>query len=377
MIIKKFGVFFLIFLFLFEVFFFGSEESVKMIQIKVQKANIRLKPTIESPIISAAPIASVFFSYQKIGNWYEIDLPPDERGIIVTGFVHESIVNVEEADQGILNRKQNKGAVFFRIRTSKPSSEVKLKPVSDELTISKIPIGVVLSSDFNINGWYKIILPADEHGIQLSGYISEGSVEMIEENRPEKEIKTIHEEMPARIKQQEKTVESKTDKNISENKYKRQVDVLTGFSLAVPGGDMADLFNLGLGVKAAMNIPCIEKPDIDLIGTIEGILFFREAGYIDISWTRLYAGLDGRMNFRINKINPFIQAGFGFYLDLLSIDYYVFSTSGSEFEVGLRLGAGIQIGRFEILGTYHIVDRNMLLISIGYLVKHTKPQTTF
>lgn len=64
------------------------------IRVAVETANIRLKPDFESLVIGQAPLGATFESDQKIREWYRIKLPPDEDGVVLNGFIHESIVEV-------------------------------------------------------------------------------------------------------------------------------------------------------------------------------------------------------------------------------------------------------------------------------------------
>jgi len=73
-----------------------AEAAEMTIRVKVQNANIRLKPTTESMIISQVPIGAVFSLKGAVGEWYKVDLPPDENGVVVTGYIHKSMVEALE-----------------------------------------------------------------------------------------------------------------------------------------------------------------------------------------------------------------------------------------------------------------------------------------
>lgn len=68
--------------------------DVLKVRVTASMANIRLKPSIQSEIISKIPLGSVLDIIKKEGNWYFVKLPPDEKGILVTGYIHQSIVEV-------------------------------------------------------------------------------------------------------------------------------------------------------------------------------------------------------------------------------------------------------------------------------------------
>jgi len=64
------------------------------IRVTATKANIRLKPNSQSAIVSTVPLGAVLEVIKKEANWYFVKLPPDEKGIVVTGYIHQNIVEV-------------------------------------------------------------------------------------------------------------------------------------------------------------------------------------------------------------------------------------------------------------------------------------------
>lgn len=77
----------------------GEAAELKL-RVKVPNANIRLKPATESMIILQAPVGAILKSVGTVGEWYKIDLPPDKDGVVVTGYIHQTMVEVmEEAPQ--------------------------------------------------------------------------------------------------------------------------------------------------------------------------------------------------------------------------------------------------------------------------------------
>lgn len=78
------------------------EGAIGKVRIVVTSANIRLKPGTDSTVIGSAKRGQVFDFLQKTGEWYLITLPPDEKGITVSGYIHQSVVEevkVEAAEQ--------------------------------------------------------------------------------------------------------------------------------------------------------------------------------------------------------------------------------------------------------------------------------------
>jgi hypothetical protein len=78
------------------IFGFTADLTVRVI---ASQANIRLKPDLQSAVVSKVPLGGVLDVIQKEGDWYQIELPPDENGIVVTGFIHASTVEVVKEER--------------------------------------------------------------------------------------------------------------------------------------------------------------------------------------------------------------------------------------------------------------------------------------
>jgi hypothetical protein len=70
----------------------GPESKQDKISIKVRKANIRLMPSLKSPVIHQLSFGAELSPLAKSGLWYRINLPPNAEGIILSGYIHSSIV---------------------------------------------------------------------------------------------------------------------------------------------------------------------------------------------------------------------------------------------------------------------------------------------
>lgn len=62
------------------------------IQVKLESANVRLAPNFESEIIHQVEYGLSLLAVGKIGEWFRVDLPPDKDGIVVSGFIHKTLV---------------------------------------------------------------------------------------------------------------------------------------------------------------------------------------------------------------------------------------------------------------------------------------------
>lgn len=67
-------------------------ESPKKIQVILEKTNIRVEPDFKSEIIRQVQLGIGLQSIAKLGEWYLVNLPPDEEGIIISGYIHQSFV---------------------------------------------------------------------------------------------------------------------------------------------------------------------------------------------------------------------------------------------------------------------------------------------
>ena len=72
-----------------------GEEVLRKLKVVTEQANIRLKPSIGSIIIKQVPEGTILESTGQEGEWYLIQLTPDELEQ-VSGYVHESMVIIIE-----------------------------------------------------------------------------------------------------------------------------------------------------------------------------------------------------------------------------------------------------------------------------------------
>ena len=70
----------------------SAEEN--KIRVAVTEADIRLEPNINSAVMAQIPLGAVLEVRQKKGEWYEVNLPPDDRGFIRRGFIHADFVEI-------------------------------------------------------------------------------------------------------------------------------------------------------------------------------------------------------------------------------------------------------------------------------------------
>ncbi len=66
--------------------------QVKIIKVIVGSANVRLKPDFNSQVITTIPLGTLLEPTSKTGEWYQISVSPDEKGAVITGYIHQSTV---------------------------------------------------------------------------------------------------------------------------------------------------------------------------------------------------------------------------------------------------------------------------------------------
>ncbi len=67
-------------------------ESPKKIQVILERTNIRAEPDFISEVIHQVQLGISVQAVGKAGEWYFVNLPPDEEGLIISGYIHQSFV---------------------------------------------------------------------------------------------------------------------------------------------------------------------------------------------------------------------------------------------------------------------------------------------
>lgn len=142
---KKRGVFFLSILLIGS---FSSASSSSKVRVIAENANIRLKPDISSMIIAQVPLGSILEFTEKIGEWYLVNLPPDEKGFIVSGYIHQSFV--EEVEKDYIPRPQVKEVQPVRTEPVE-KKQIEYEPVKTQ--VPPTPKGKLFSGFFLKFGW--------------------------------------------------------------------------------------------------------------------------------------------------------------------------------------------------------------------------------
>ncbi len=72
----------------------SANASEWTLKIAVEKALIRLKPDMASPVGATVVKGTILESYEKEGEWFRVIYGPDEHGFSVVGYIHSGDVEV-------------------------------------------------------------------------------------------------------------------------------------------------------------------------------------------------------------------------------------------------------------------------------------------
>jgi len=75
-----------------------SRAAKLKVKVKAEKAYIHLWPDVKSQIVGRVPLGTILDLKGKVGKWYWVDLPPDQRAIVRSGYIHQRFA--EEAKEG-------------------------------------------------------------------------------------------------------------------------------------------------------------------------------------------------------------------------------------------------------------------------------------
>ena len=96
----------LVLLFLTATWALASDGAKMKIRVTANAANIRLKPALDSSVIGTARIGQVFDVIQKTGDWYQVNLPPDAQGIVLSGFINKIVVEELAGNEAVIKKEE-------------------------------------------------------------------------------------------------------------------------------------------------------------------------------------------------------------------------------------------------------------------------------
>jgi uncharacterized protein YgiM (DUF1202 family) len=126
------------------LFLFGLAANAANLKVvvKVNAANVRLKPALDSQVIGTAQMGQIFEVQKKTAGWYLVQLPPDPNGSVLSGYLHSSVVKELEEPAEVQKpgaaQKENpslseKTAATVKPQTQKVLAAKKSEPESTSL----------------------------------------------------------------------------------------------------------------------------------------------------------------------------------------------------------------------------------------------------
>lgn len=112
------------------------------VSIKVQMANIRLMPSLQSAVIHQLPSGVELKTLARAGNWYRVNLPPNESGIVLSGYIHHSIVDeIYESVQPAVEPEE-KPVIMEKEPVPAIEPEKKVEPAVVQTAASGLPLWI-------------------------------------------------------------------------------------------------------------------------------------------------------------------------------------------------------------------------------------------
>ena len=102
------------------------------VRVKVASANVRLKPNIDSLVIGKTALGQTFEVLKKEGDWYLVELPPDEKGTVISGYLHASVTEIVGSEAAPVEAEPE---VVEKPKTEKPKAE-KPKPAARRTSVA-------------------------------------------------------------------------------------------------------------------------------------------------------------------------------------------------------------------------------------------------
>lgn len=106
---------------------FSQTEGMK-VRVKVRRADVREQPSIQGEIIAVVKRGNIFQVDGKEGEWYLIRFPLKLEGLVLPGYIHESVVEVVGAEL--------------------PPSEIKIPKKRSEEKSRKFGAGLIIGGSF-------------------------------------------------------------------------------------------------------------------------------------------------------------------------------------------------------------------------------------
>jgi hypothetical protein len=85
----------------------AAQEAQHKLKIKAEMAFIRLQPDVKSQAIGRVSSGTVLDLLSKKGEWYRINLPLRKGGMLLSGYIHQSLVEeIEDAEKDRVSKSR-------------------------------------------------------------------------------------------------------------------------------------------------------------------------------------------------------------------------------------------------------------------------------
>ena len=163
------------------IFFVKTGEAAQLkVRVIVKDAEIRLKPNAEAVFILRVPLGAVLESEGKEGKWFQVTLPPDEKGFVVSGYIHQDKVTVieesEEKPKEDKRTEEKKAEVKIKVEVTVKEAKIRLEPDHGSQIIGQAPLGTVLKCKSKMGEWYEVEIVSN-----VSGYIHQDHIKALGE----------------------------------------------------------------------------------------------------------------------------------------------------------------------------------------------------
>jgi len=181
------------------IFFVKTGEAAQLkVRVLVKNAEIRLSPNAEAVVISRVPLGAVLESERKEGKWFQVTLPPDDKGFVIYGYIHQNKVTVigesEEKTKEDKRTEEKKAEAKIKVEVTVKEAKIRLEPDHGSQIIGQAPLGTVLKCKSKMGEWYEVEIVSNVFGYIHQDYIKAlGEVEDIlyEEEKEKKALKRI------------------------------------------------------------------------------------------------------------------------------------------------------------------------------------------
>jgi SH3-like domain-containing protein len=159
----------------------GTAEEMKL-RIITSDVLVRLEARAGSAVVARPELGAILTSETKAGEWFRVDLPPDEDGYVISGYVHQSQVEVI-GQAGGAQRSEGAAIAFDapkKIRVSAEKAEIREGPTSGSREMGQAARGTELEAVEMVGEWYKVEVAAG-----IYGYVYQAHVETVGPSTPQ------------------------------------------------------------------------------------------------------------------------------------------------------------------------------------------------